>query len=473
MITLLVCALLQGGGEELVLAADRLHDGTGRVLAPAVVVVADGRIRSVTSGEAPAGALHVEGAELTPGLIDAYSYMGVGGAALEESRESTPAMKVAATCDLDAPAFRHAVEEGVTAAYLSPDSFNVIAGLGALVKTAGGDPADLFAPAGSAARVVEDAAALKIVLGNDASLGNYSPGRWSDVKGRRPTTRMGVTWEIRRQFYRALAWREARAAGRAGDDPDLAVLIDALEGRIPIRVQARRAHDVQTALRLQQEFGWPRMILEEGTEAHQVAGLLAAAGVPVAAGPAYDSLGRAIVSSPTVDELEAAVHPEPVCCEHLHEEGYDERAETGLLPLEGPVLAATLRLIPADEAAGLVRGRRSEGDHATPAGIGLLRRAGVEVVFGAAEAHDGPATEASVIHQARTAVAWGLDPAEALPMCTARAAALLGADDRIGTIEAGKDADLVLWSGPPLAAESRPLLVLVDGRVVLDRLSDR
>ena len=474
MIPLLLTALMQaGGGGELVLAVDRLHDGTGQVIENAVVVVSGGKIRAITPGAAPEGAIHVAGAELSPGLVDAYSYMGVGGAALEESRESTPSMSVSATADLDDAAFGRAAAEGVTSAYLSPDSFNVVAGLGVMVKTAGGQPADLYAAAGSAAWILADAVALKIVFGGDSSSGNYPPGRGGDAKGRRPTTRMGVTWEIRRQFYKAIAYREARASGAVAEDADMEVLVAALEGRIPVRAQARAAHDVQTALRLQEEFGWPRMILEEGTEAHRVAGLLAAAGVPVATGPAYDTTGRAIVNSPTVEELERFVHPDPVCCEHIHEEGYDERAETGLVPLSGLALELALRTVPASEASGLQRGRRSEGDHATPAAAGLLRRAGVVTAFGAAEAHDAPATEASVIHQARTAIAWGLDPAEALPMATSVPAALCGVADRVGTLEVGMDADLVLWSGPPLAAGSRPILVLVDGKVVVDHRNDR
>ncbi len=470
MISLLLTALLQGGGGELVLAVDRLHDGKGRVIENAVVVVADGRIASVAPGAAPDGAIHVEGAELTPGLVDAYSYMGVGGAAVEESRESTPSMRVSATADLDAEAFGRACAEGVTAAYLSPDSYNVVAGLGAVVKTAGGEPADLFAAPGSAAVVIADGAALKLVLGGDSSMGNYPGAGGTSVKGRRPTTRMGVTWEVRRQFYRALAYREA---GLEGTDADLDVLLAALDGELLVRVQARRAHDVQTALRLQEEFGWPRMMIEEGTEAHLVAGMLAGAQVPVATGPAYDTLGRAIVRTPTVEELREFVHPEPVCCEHLHEEGYDPHAETGLVELDGLALEVALRSIPASEASGLQRGRRSEGDKATPAAAALLARAGVFIAFGAAEAHDAAVTEASVVHQARTAVAWGLDPAAAVPMATSKAAALCGVADRLGSVEAGKDADLVLWSGPPLAAGSRPLLVLVDGKVVVDHRNAR
>jgi imidazolonepropionase-like amidohydrolase len=39
----------------------------------------------------------------------------------------------------------------------------------------------------------------------------------------------------------------------------------------------------------------------------------------------------------------------------------------------------------------------------------------------------------------------------------------------LGTVEVGKRADLILWSGQPLAAASMPSLVLIDGQIVLDR----
>ena len=67
---------------------------------------------------------------------------------------------------------------------------------------------------------------------------------------------------------------------------------------------------------------------------------------------------------------------------------------------------------------------------------------------------------------------WGLPAEQALPMVTSRAAAICGHGDSVGSIKVGYDADLVLWSGPPLDSASRPLLVIVDGRVVLDNRID-
>ncbi|MEL7484883.1 MAG: amidohydrolase family protein, partial [Planctomycetota bacterium] len=60
----------------------------------------------------------------------------------------------------------------------------------------------------------------------------------------------------------------------------------------------------------------------------------------------------------------------------------------------------------------------------------------------------------------------GLDipPADALAVVTINPAVQLGIDDRVGSIEVGKDADLAVWSGDPLSAFSRNLHTFIDGR---------
>jgi imidazolonepropionase-like amidohydrolase len=66
-------------------------------------------------------------------------------------------------------------------------------------------------------------------------------------------------------------------------------------------------------------------------------------------------------------------------------------------------------------------------------------------------------------------VAAGMTPAAALRSATSDAAALLGVSDRAGTIDPGKDADLVLVDGDPLqdiGATSRIRLVVRLGRIV-------
>ena len=58
---------------------------------------------------------------------------------------------------------------------------------------------------------------------------------------------------------------------------------------------------------------------------------------------------------------------------------------------------------------------------------------------------------------------------EAIKWITINPAWALGLDDRIGSIEVGKNADLVLWSGDPFSVYSRAERVWIDGALMFDR----
>ncbi len=66
----------------------------------------------------------------------------------------------------------------------------------------------------------------------------------------------------------------------------------------------------------------------------------------------------------------------------------------------------------------------------------------------------------------------GIPEEEALKFVTLNPARMLRVDHRVGSIEVGKDADLVLWSGPPLSTRSVVEQTYVDGRCYFDRTRD-
>ncbi|MCO5171494.1 MAG: amidohydrolase family protein [Planctomycetes bacterium] len=101
---------------------------------------------------------------------------------------------------------------------------------------------------------------------------------------------------------------------------------------------------------------------------------------------------------------------------------------------------------------------------ATPA---MLHAAGVRFCLTAADRED----EDDLRAQAMMAVRYGLDPAAALRAVTLAPAMILGLE-RTGLLAPERDADVVVWSGPPLEPTSRPLLVLVQGQPVVDRIPD-
>ena len=59
---------------------------------------------------------------------------------------------------------------------------------------------------------------------------------------------------------------------------------------------------------------------------------------------------------------------------------------------------------------------------------------------------------------------------QAIKWMTINPAWALGLDDKIGSLEAGKNADVVLWSGNPFSVYSKPEKVWVDGALLYDRL---
>ncbi len=96
------------------------------------------------------------------------------------------------------------------------------------------------------------------------------------------------------------------------------------------------------------------------------------------------------------------------------------------------------------------------------AGPGVLDQASVAFAFasgGAAEAYN-------LSFEAGLAVAYGLDADRALHALTLGAAKILGVDDRYGSIEPGKTADLIVTTGSPMQPSARVLYVFIDGRPV-------
>jgi imidazolonepropionase-like amidohydrolase len=63
----------------------------------------------------------------------------------------------------------------------------------------------------------------------------------------------------------------------------------------------------------------------------------------------------------------------------------------------------------------------------------------------------------------------GATEEEALKMITLNPAWIIGVDDHVGSIDVGKDADLVIWNGYPLSSFAVPEKVLIDGEVYFDR----
>jgi len=110
-----------------------------------------------------------------------------------------------------------------------------------------------------------------------------------------------------------------------------------------------------------------------------------------------------------------------------------------------------------------------EAYDAIPYNAALMTKRGVVVSI-----NSDDATEATHLNQeaAKSILYGGLTRDEALKLVTLNPAIQLGIDKRVGSIDVGKDADLVIYNHDPLSAYAVVEKTLVDGRVYFDRARD-
>ncbi|MFQ5535242.1 MAG: amidohydrolase family protein [Sphingomonadales bacterium] len=183
---------------------------------------------------------------------------------------------------------------------------------------------------------------------------------------------------------------------------DLEALVPVVKGKKPLAVVVNRSSDILHVLAIAREMS-VKLVLIGATEGWRVAPRIAAAGVPV-------------ILSPTQN-----------------------------LPESFDGLAATL-----ENAAKL---------HAAGVTIAIGSEAGG---FSGGGTHNARA----ITQLAGVAVAYGLPWDAALKALTVNGAKIWGLDRGYGTIETGKDADIVVWTGDPLELDSRPVHVFIRGELI-------
>ena len=332
---------------------------------------------------------------VAPAPIDASFVAGVSGNdSNEQSDEVTPHLRILDSLDPEDPVFRRARRAGVTTAHVMPGTQNVIGGLGCVLKTHGSDPDQM---------VVKQDATMRIVMGSEPSNRNRAirGGRIESMYYRRPTTRMGVVWAVRRAFFDAQeAMQKTQGAPDQGPpSPGVEVLTQVLQGKMTAVTTARSEQDLRTALRIADEFGY-QTVIDEAQDAYMVADELAATNSTVMLGaPSATSVGGG-------------------------------GSRDGATPRSGTVRA--------------------------------LAEKGVTFVI-----TTGTNTQRlPLIREAMFAARNGLGPQQALDAVTIEPAKLLGVDDRIGSLAAGKDADFVIWSQHPLDPAAVAESVYIDGKSV-------
>jgi imidazolonepropionase-like amidohydrolase len=105
------------------------------------------------------------------------------------------------------------------------------------------------------------------------------------------------------------------------------------------------------------------------------------------------------------------------------------------------------------------------------ANLALVHKAGARAIVHSDDANGMQRLnqDAAKSMAAATDLGFTVTPDEAIKWITINAAWALGLDSQIGSLEVGKNADVVLWSGNPFSIYSRAEKVWLDGAMLFDR----
>ena len=232
--------------------------------------------------------------------------------------------------------------------------------------------------------------------------------------GASPSAKFALKERLRKAVKHARKLKEAEAKGKEGKpprrDPGSEALIPLLRREVPARISANKADDLLAALELADEFGI-RLVLEGAHESWTVA------------------------------------------------EEISKRD-------------ASLIIVPRQKVySDKTRKRPSGSNLRTP---GILRKAGVpfSILPPQSRLSTGGIVGQDLLTlplDAAFAVGRGLDEESALEAITLNAAKALGVETRVGSIEPGKDADIIILDGHPLDFRTFVTLTMVNGKVLYEK----
>ena len=265
-------------GYVVPVSSDPIENGT--------VLIEDGVITAVGADVVvPDGVpvLDARGRWVLPGFVEAHAHMGVmeeaeGWAGNDTNEMTDPngaALRAIDAINVEDEGFRDALVGGVTSAVVKPGSGNPIGGQTVAIKTWGGRTVD--------EQVIREAVSVKSALGEN-------PKRVYGDQKKAPSTRLGTASVLREAFVAAQNYQAKQAAAKKDKKPfdardlKLEALAMVLDREIPWRQHSHRADDIATAMRIADEFGYD-LLIDHGTEAHLIADLIAAKGIPVLIGP--------------------------------------------------------------------------------------------------------------------------------------------------------------------------------------------
>jgi len=380
--------LLIKNGNLITMAG--LYEQTGDIL------IDDGKIVKVGQvGEVPENCEMIDaaGRTVTPGLVEAHCHMGLWGTACQEEmdgNESTspalPGLRGLDAVNPEDATFDAALRHGITTVVTGPGSGNIIGGTFMAIKTAGEDVDS---------RIVRQELAMKMALGENPKT-NFGK------RGMAPKTRMMNAAIMREQLFKAKEYYENyKVNGQKPDFPfdfHMHSLMRVFEG-MRVKIHAHQADDIQTAIRIANEFGL-RYSIEHCTEGYMIPEVLKKNNAQCLLGPTVGGKSKVEIQNRSFDAGRI-----------LEEAGitFALIPDAPFVPIENQLLQVALY------------------------------------------------------------VKNGMSREMAIRSVTLNAAKITDIDARVGSIEPGKDADVVIWDVEPLATMSQAGTVIIDGRIAYQR----
>ena len=394
----------------------RILTGTGKEILKGSILISSNKIKAIgESLSKPPGAKAIDanGKWVTPGIIDIHSHMGVypapGLRSSSDGNEATSPVTAHVWAEHSVwtqdPQMPLALKGGITTFHVLPGSANLIGGRGVTLK-------NIWSRTVQGMKFPGAPYTLKMACGEN-------PKRVYGGRNSEPSTRMGNVAGYRKAWIRAQGYRnkleeyeskseEAKELEYAPSrDLELETLVGVLDGEILIQNHCYRGEEMAIMLDIAKEFNYKVTTFHHAIEAYKVADILADNGVCAAMWA--DWWGFKHEAFDMVWENAAIV----------------DQANSG----------TGCAIIHSDSAVGIQR-LNQEAAKAMAAG----NRAGFNIL-----------------------------PSRAIKWITSNPAKALGIADKVGSLEAGKMADVVIWDGNPFSVYSKTEKVFVDGLLLYDK----
>jgi imidazolonepropionase-like amidohydrolase len=422
--------------------------GTTGTLARGMILITNGKVEKI-GPDIPAPSeiqvFDLSGKTIIPGMVCVSSSLFLDERDLRYRGDESPDTDILEGIHYLDPYAEKIYRQGVTTAYISPVSFRSFGGLGAVVKTASGESGRFHVLREKAALSIRLDALQDKMTSSVLRLTQYHRIRdqfreaqeygeeWEDYKKElevfeRKKKKMEEKKEEelgKKPPIKTSATKEPKEPKKPKKDEAKEILLQAMDKKIPVRFAVHRPDSILHALNLGEEFGldiilvgaenWPTLLDE-----------LIKISVPILTNPLLDY-------------------------------------RKFLLPGGGKGYAAQLLRIDDDE---FFYSDKESVRGILPWGHPWEKLAESGIPFAVVPPDRFPLSARFMRFYAGLLASEGIPAEIALGAVTVNAAKILGVSDRLGSLEEGKDADLVVLDGEPLNSLAKVEMVFVDGVIV-------